>query len=81
MLKIVHQLIKLKVSKAEYLTRLCLRQIIVEDTSEKMGSYTQSLIRILGEENEIVLKVFKDIGFIFAKLLRIASFVIATDTL
>ena len=80
MLKILQNFIKLKLTKIDTLIVHCLRQIIIEDfADEKMQKYTKFFLNILAEENDWFINTYKEIALVFAKLLRMLSFVLSAD--
>lgn len=60
---------------------LCLRQIVIEDFSEKMQQYTRLFLSILTEESDWLISNFNNanIALVFAKLLRIFSFALCAE--
>jgi len=81
LLKIVQSFVKIRLPRVETLIILCLRQIVIEDFSEKMHNYSKYLLNILLEESEWIVANIKDIALIFAKLLRIFSFAVSAEIL
>ena len=58
---------------------LCLRQVVIEDFSEKMQQYTRLLLSILTEESDWLITNFSSIALVFAKLLRMFSFALCAE--
>lgn len=85
LLKIVHNFIKLRLPKVDTLINLCLRQVVIEDFSEKMQQYTRLLLSILTEESDWLISNFgnntnpSNIALVFAKLLRMFSFALCAE--
>lgn len=57
----------------------CVRQIMIEDLSDRMQQYIKAILNILYEENDWFIANYKDIAMIFAKLLRVYTFALSAD--
>jgi len=71
--------VKAKLLRAETLVIICLRQIVVEDLSERMQNYTKVFLSLLYDENDWFVTNMKSISLLFAKLIRIFSFAISAE--
>ncbi len=80
--RILQELMKMKlqnISNLEYLVKLTVRQMLVEDSSEKMRIFILRLINLFTDEMDYIMKNFINIGIFFAKFLMMLSFLIAAE--
>ncbi len=78
-LKILQAFLKMKLQRVETLIILSLRQIVIEDFSDRMHNYSKILLTILQDESEWIISNFKEIPLIFAKILRIFTFALSAE--